>query len=225
MPKVISAGDVCPPPRWRHSATFIKHNKKEGVVIFGGKDLSSVFSDCYFWNCNDYSWKEFSAVGGIPEARHSHTANLWEDSLVVACGLGKDSRPLHSIHLLDLESWMWKEFEAFPAIRPRYSHSANVHQGHLLLVGGVYLHGSVLPTVTRINLITGAWKEFSLVPDDPEIPLMLHNHISFIHKDILLILGGGGNCFSFGTHLNASPVSICLDWSKSLVKEKDAAKP
>lgn len=41
---------------------------------------------------------------------------------------------------------------------------------------------------------------------------MLHNHSSVFlpdEKDLLLI-GGGGNCFSFGTHLNPNPISLNL---------------
>ena len=49
------------------------------------------------------------------------------------------------------------------------------------------------------------------------IPL-LHGHSSHLimkenglkehEKDELLIIGGGGNCFSFGTHFNINPMFI-----------------
>lgn len=45
---------------------------------------------------------------------------------------------------------------------------------------------------------------------------MLHNHSTVpISEDEILILGGGGNCFSFGTHLNSEP--LILKFSSSLV--------
>ena len=44
----------------------------------------------------------------------------------------------------------------------------------------------------------------------PSTPLMLHNHRSVCWEDShgIMVLGGGGNCFSFGTHLNEGPVFI-----------------
>lgn len=43
---------------------------------------------------------------------------------------------------------------------------------------------------------------------------MLHNHGSVLldgeDKGRVLIVGGGGNCFSFGTHLNKNITSIDL---------------
>jgi len=41
---------------------------------------------------------------------------------------------------------------------------------------------------------------------------MLHNHSSVFlpNEKELLLIGGGGNCFSFGTHLNPEPVSLSL---------------
>ena len=44
----------------------------------------------------------------------------------------------------------------------------------------------------------------------PSMPLMLHNHRSVCREDSqgIMVLGGGGNCFSFGTHLNDGPVLI-----------------
>ena len=50
---------------------------------------------------------------------------------------------------------------------------------------------------------------------DPEHPIMLHNHTSVqVSDNKILILGGGGNCFSFGTHLNNSPIELTLDMER-----------
>lgn len=45
-----------------------------------------------------------------------------------------------------------------------------------------------------------------------EWPLMLHNHSSVFvpDREEMILIGGGGNCFSFGTHLNWSPVRLDL---------------
>lgn len=48
-------------------------------------------------------------------------------------------------------------------------------------------------------------------------PLMLHGHSSVLLQDSkqIVILGGGGTCFSFGTHLNAQPVVVDLSSAPS----------
>ena len=37
---------------------------------------------------------------------------------------------------------------------------------------------------------------------------MLHNHTSVLCGDEILVIGGGGNCFSFGTQFNQGIISI-----------------
>ena len=44
---------------------------------------------------------------------------------------------------------------------------------------------------------------------------MLHGHsgissIPVLTERQIVVVGGGGNCFSFGTHLNATPVLLTL---------------
>lgn len=46
--------------------------------------------------------------------------------------------------------------------------------------------------------------------------LMFHRHTSIdLDREQIVVLGGGGNCFSFGTHLNRTPVILnvgpCID--------------
>merc|ERR1711962_100022 len=91
-------------------------------------------------------------------------------------------------------------------------------------VGGVGIRDS--PGVDAVNLISGETTRATLpsffTPDrsaevteetekmlenegtdrSPKDLLMLHNHSSFIQDDKIVVVGGGGNCFSFGTHLN-----------------------
>lgn len=50
----------------------------------------------------------------------------------------------------------------------------------------------------------------------PDNLLMFHRHSSvLLPDDRILVVGGGGNCFSFGTHLNHTPliidISKCYD--------------
>ena len=49
---------------------------------------------------------------------------------------------------------------------------------------------------------------------ESELIVMLHNHasvqLSYEDRTDIYIVGGGGNCFSFGTHLNESPVTLSV---------------
>nr|XP_015213796.1 PREDICTED: tRNA wybutosine-synthesizing protein 4-like [Lepisosteus oculatus] len=95
----------------------------------------------------------------------------------------------------------------------RYSHSAHVIGQRLILVGGVWLQAEGVPGVAVVDLATGGSVEYSLDTSAVPWPLMLHSHRSAPLEDggpELLLVGGGGNCFSFGTHLNPCPVSLDL---------------
>ncbi|WAR02217.1 TYW4-like protein [Mya arenaria] len=94
-----------------------------------------------------------------------------------------------------------------------YSHSSHVIGDYLILIGGVSL-SHWLPGVAMVYLPSCHSAEFSLPDMVKDSIVMLHRHTSTVLDDTtILILGGGGNCFSFGTHLNSSPV--LLDISKA----------
>ena len=54
------------------------------------------------------------------------------------------------------------------------------------------------------------------------VPLMTHNHSSILRNDgRVVIVGGGGNCFSFGTHFNKGltflDISTEINWQNGLL--------
>lgn len=95
----------------------------------------------------------------------------------------------------------------------RYSHTAHVVDDNLVLIGGVTPISSHPPGVIVLHLKNLTWKSYTLPAClTPSIPLMLHNHCSVCWEDSqgIMVLGGGGNCFSFGTHFNDGPVFLDL---------------
>merc|ERR1719483_1919503 len=85
-------------------------------------------------------------------------------------------------------------------IIPRFSHTAHVIGDHLLVVGGVGLGD--IPPVEVFNLVTGEVVSCELPVNVGDELLMVHNHGSVVVGGHLYLVGGGGNCFSFGTHYN-----------------------
>ncbi|XP_045172598.2 tRNA wybutosine-synthesizing protein 4-like [Mercenaria mercenaria] len=210
---VIEQNGDLPSSRWRHTAVVYEENGAESVIVYGGRSQNILaLGDCYMFMPHTYTWSKVETSGKAPEPRQSHSACIWNKHMVVAGGLNADLQPLTSVHLLNLETNMWSELNC--GINPRYSHTAHVIEDILILIGGVsFSHDP--PGVAMIHLPSGTSAEFALPAANKDNLLMLHRHTTVVMDDHrILLLGGGGNCFSFGTHLNSSPV--ILDFSESL---------
>ncbi|XP_068527993.1 tRNA wybutosine-synthesizing protein 4 isoform X2 [Anas acuta] len=201
--------------RWRHSTTEVIFKGEKYLFIYGGRSaVQPVLGDWYFLHTPEISCTVIPVEGPVPEGRHSHSACSWKGGVLIAGGLGAAEQPLGSVFFLrEAEhGFQWQTVETHPPLIPRYSHTAHVHDGKLLLVGGVWLHSFSVPGITVIDLITGLCLDYTISVEHLEWPLMLHNHSSVFlpNEKELLLIGGGGNCFSFGTHLNPKPVSLSL---------------
>ncbi|NXC20928.1 TYW4 protein, partial [Corythaeola cristata] len=200
--------------RWRHSATEVTFRGEKYLFLYGGRSaVEPVLGDWYFLHTQELSCTVIPVEGPVPESRHSHSACSWKGGVLIAGGLGAAEQPLGSVFFLrNLEhGFQWQTVDTHPPLIPRYSHTAHVHDGKLLLVGGVWLRSSAVPGVTVVDLMTGLCLDYT-INEHLEWPLMLHNHSSVFlpNEKELLLIGGGGNCFSFGTHLNPEPVSLSL---------------
>ncbi|KFR09785.1 Leucine carboxyl methyltransferase 2, partial [Opisthocomus hoazin] len=185
------------------------------LFLYGGRSaMEPVLGDWYFLHAEELSCTVIPVEGPAPESRHSHSACSWKGGVLIAGGLGAVEQPLGSVFFLrELEhGFQWQTVDTHPPLIPRYSHTAHVHDGKLLLVGGVWFHSSSVPGITVIDLRTGLCLDYMIDVEHLEWPLMLHNHSSVFlpNEKELLLIGGGGNCFSFGTHLNPEPVSLSL---------------
>ncbi|NXE15765.1 TYW4 protein, partial [Lophotis ruficrista] len=201
--------------RWRHSTTEVIFKGKKYLFLYGGRSaMEPVLGDWHFLHTQELSCTMIPVQGPVPESRHSHSACSWKGGALIAGGLGAAEQPLGSVFFLrELEhGFQWQAVETHPPLIPRYSHTAHVHDGKLLLVGGVWFRSSSVPGITVIDLMTGLCLDYTINVEHLEWPLMLHNHSSVFLPDEkeLLLIGGGGNCFSFGTHLNPEPVLLSL---------------
>ncbi|XP_013402426.1 tRNA wybutosine-synthesizing protein 4 isoform X2 [Lingula anatina] len=212
-------GTIMPCPRWRHSATFVVIGVKDYIAVFGGRSSTEPFvlGDCFLLSISAMTWTKVEASGPSPSPRHSHSSSEWSHptgtgspKLVLACGLGEDMTPYGDVHILDLDMMAWEELETQGTLQPRYSHTSHVLDNRLVLVGGVGLQEN--PGITVVNLTSGLVQEFTIPVCSPQgSPVLLYNHTSHVLQDgNMVVLGGGGNCFSFGTHLNDEPLAFTL---------------
>ncbi|KAM8855836.1 tRNA wybutosine-synthesizing protein 4 [Spinachia spinachia] len=205
-----------PAPRWRHTATSVSHKGKSFLFVFGGKNESeAALGDGSFLSVDQLHWTEVPVEGAAPEARHSHSACSYQGGVVVFGGLDRRGAPLGGPAVLRLTDvgFAWERIEVRPPAVPRYSHSAHVMGDKLVVVGGVWLHAAGVPGVAVIDLGARSCAEFRLDTSSVPWPLMLHSFCSELtdpEEPELLLLGGGGNCFSFGTHFNLQPVAVDL---------------
>ncbi|XP_067142703.1 tRNA wybutosine-synthesizing protein 4-like isoform X2 [Centruroides vittatus] len=199
--------------RWRHTTTSVNFKGIDHVVVFGGCNLESeVLGDCLVLNMKMLIWKEVENCRHFPEPRHSHSAVAWNFGVLVSCGLGRNDRPLNSVFFLDLEFLSWRELQLV-GLLPRYSHTSHIWKEKLLLLGGVNIFSELSPGVAVVDLLSLNVRELRLPIQDPENPVLLHKHVSELVEETgeIVVLGGGGNCFSFGTHLNNGPIILPIE--------------
>uniref|UniRef100_A0A224YTW7 tRNA wybutosine-synthesizing protein 4 n=1 Tax=Rhipicephalus zambeziensis TaxID=60191 RepID=A0A224YTW7_9ACAR len=207
-----------PPARWRHTLTKLRSAEgRERVVLFGGRTpCDAALSDTYILDMGERSWSRVPEGGAVwPEPRHSHAAVAADDqsSVVVTCGLSSREKPLNCVYRFDIATISWEEI-CVDGLLPRFGHTAHlVHPTTMVLVGGVSGRSGEPCGLATIDLVSRVCREVSLPGQDPERPFMTFGHSSVLIDDSndnakILVIGGGGNCFSFGTHFNRHVAAI-----------------
>ncbi|GLD69912.1 tRNA wybutosine-synthesizing protein 4 isoform X2 [Lates japonicus] len=145
--------------------------------------------------------EQMVCTGDQPPPRWRHTATIvshkGKNFLFVFGGKNESEAVLGDGHFLCLEQQHWTEIPVEGAA-PEALHSHSAYS---------------VPCVVVINLITRSSVELSLDTTSVPWPLMLHSFCSELtdsEEPELLLIGGGGNCFSFGTHFNPQPVTVDL---------------
>ncbi|XP_015907438.2 tRNA wybutosine-synthesizing protein 4 isoform X1 [Parasteatoda tepidariorum] len=201
-------GDMCH-GSWRHSASVVKIKDSDCIVIFGGSSAKKIATDkCCILNTRDWIWTEVSTQVETPSPRHSHSSTTFEGSkIVITGGLSENEKILNSVHVLDCQSLKWSVLEV-SGLLPRYSHTSHHFDNKIFLIGGITSTSGISAGIGIIDLKTNCATELSLPEQDPEYPIILSNHCSVIYNEEFIIVGGGGNCFSFGTHFNDRIVTV-----------------
>lgn len=156
----------------------------------------------------------------------------WLPVMLVTGGLSEGEEPLDDAFMLELRSPVhlgsearWRRLEVPGRLLQRFGHTAHISSGTAVLVGGVAVGpaspGAEAPlewwtlhldgTELRCGKVHQASLQAAHHGDAHDAgPFLTHGHGSIIFRDELLVLGGGGSCFSFGTHINAPALRVLL---------------
>ncbi|KAH0877775.1 hypothetical protein HID58_065169 [Brassica napus] len=127
-----------PEAREGHSATLVGKR----LFVFGGCGKSSdindeiYYNDLYVLNTETYVWKRAVTIGNPPSARDSHTCSSWKNKIVVIGGEDGHDYYLSDVHILDTDTFVWKELSTSgQLLTPRAGH-VTVSLGRNLYVFG-----------------------------------------------------------------------------------------
>ena len=215
--RVLPLTPTSPQPRWRHSATVVS-SEGEGVALLIHGGLSSegvVLGDTWALEVDKHRWTRISTeIEDSLAVLHSHSAVVWKDRLLVYGGLSRNLMPSAHLQMLSYKETTpkWEQIPFDPHLPARYSHCSVLLGSTLYSVGGVQLHTPCYCSLLTIDLANHSWGytdlSHSLSPLTNFLPYNFTANL--VHKKYLLVLGGGGNCFSFGTHINSHPWVIQL---------------
>ncbi|GLG99637.1 Leucine carboxyl methyltransferase 2 [Gryllus bimaculatus] len=214
-----------PRARWRHTAVQIPPGGSQPwarVLVYGGRSPSyEVFGDLWMLTVaaevGRVTFKKLEPAGPHPCGRFAHSAAALTEriGMAVSGGMNQEFNVLGDIWLYDAVEKQWRMLQLIgPEMLPRYSHTSVVYENLLIMVGGVNTLAGSQPGVGVVNLKSRTYTEYALPAQDPEKPILLHNHtMEPLTEDgsVQLIIGGGGNCFSFGTAYNRSLLKLDLE--------------
>ena len=178
--------------RWRHcSAVLAGH-----LLILGGCGGSSVLA-------LDLQSQHWLPPLLLEREVVSASCVVWAQAGVLLWSGGlEELRPTSTVRKVGIRNGQISLTNLGLEISARFSHSSHILGDNLIICGGVGPGDP--PPCEIIDLITGARRLVSL-PARVEGDLQLyHAHSSITRDRRLILLAGGGNCFSFGTHYNSS---------------------
>ncbi|XP_074312254.1 acyl-CoA-binding domain-containing protein 4-like isoform X1 [Silene latifolia] len=137
------------------------------------------------------TWEILKTYGKPPVSRGGHSVTLVGSSLVIFGGQNANRSLLNDLHLLDLETMTWDEFEAAGVPpSPRSDHTAAVHAGRYLLIFGGGSHAACFNDLHVLDLQAMEW---SRPTQQGDIPSSRAGHAGVAIGENWFIVGGGDN--------------------------------
>ena len=171
-------------------------------------------SSCHVYNVQDNIWMNIPDLpisGGI----HSHAMCYDNDRFVYSVGgLTAEEHVLCHVFKLDTHNLSCGWSRLPDSIQPVYSHTCHIVENKVVVVGGIGEEGEEMH-VQIIDLNTMRTDKYRLPVSVDGKLRMYFNHTSHVIDGIdsvksIMIIGGGGNCFSFGTHMNRDVLAFQL---------------
>ncbi|KAI4369396.1 hypothetical protein MLD38_017838 [Melastoma candidum] len=136
-------------------------------------------------------WSTVKTYGKPPVSRGGQSATLVGSTLVIFGGQDAKRALLNDLHILDLETMTWDEFDAVGVPpSPRSDHAAAVHAERYLLIFGGGSHASCFNDLHVLDLQTMEW---SRPIQQGQIPTPRAGHAGVTVGENWFIVGGGNN--------------------------------
>lgn len=212
-----------PSPRWRHTSSVVQIKRghvettttslTHAMLVIGGRNTSSVVDDqgCIPALVLDergwqhWHWETVSITSGSLSNRHSHAVTSHELGLIVFGGMDGSGSVLNDVNVVSFvqDAAHVRLLQPTPPLPYRFSHDIACIGDLVISVGGLGLrYVPIESQIMILNLTTLCWRY--IIPDlnSPLRESIWIRHTIEVIGDSIFIIGGGGNCFSFGAHYN-----------------------
>lgn len=206
---------------YRHSAVLYD----DKMVMFGGRTQHGFVNHLWVLDLKSGNWHKPACTNTAPSPRASHSAAVYNDLMYIFGGLQSGELADYcvdtEVYALDLKTWSWSHV---PTTGPRppalYSHSATVLGSCMVCAGGS--SGDEVEQYTRVYVLDLTSFEWALASGSsrslaaPSRGFFTKHTACAIGPSQLLLVGGGGLCFSFGTHFSPT-VRVDLETTRAVL--------
>ncbi|KAL0800509.1 hypothetical protein Bca101_055684 [Brassica carinata] len=105
-------------------------------------------------------WKRAATIGCPPSVRDSHTCSSWKNKIVVIGGEDKQDYYLSDVHILDTDTFTWKELDTSgKLLTPRAGHVTVSLGRNLYVFGGFTDAQNLYDDLYVLDLDTCVWSK------------------------------------------------------------------
>ncbi|XP_010531849.1 PREDICTED: tip elongation aberrant protein 1-like isoform X2 [Tarenaya hassleriana] len=185
-----------PEAREGHGATLVGKR----LFIFGGCGRSPdtndevYYNDLYILNTETFVWKRSVTTGTPPSARDSHTCSSWKNKLIVLGGEDGQDYYLSDVHILDADTFVWKELHTSgQLLTPRAGHATVAFDRNLFVFGGFTDAQNLYDDLYVLDLDTCVWSRVLTMSEGPSARFSASGDCLDPQKSGVLVFIGGCN--------------------------------
>ncbi|MDI6784441.1 MAG: kelch repeat-containing protein, partial [bacterium] len=196
-----STSGAVPPPREDHTAILYEPTPgNPAILIYGGKDMGSIYDDMYRLDINTRAWSQVTAFGGGKPPKltgHSAVWNQIQNMMVVFGGYDSTYNVTHDVYIYrpQIPSWTKVTTVGTPTTCPaRAEHSAVLVGNQMYVFGGTTTDtNDYANDIWRLNLSTVPYIWSKLTPSGfPPAPRANHTAVYDSDLNRMLVFGGRG---------------------------------